>query len=50
MEMVHSFCHDDGVDGLNDGRGGGAVGHFVNYVALLSIALLIGGIDKVLSN
>ena len=27
VEMIHSFPHDDGVDGIGNGRGGRAVGH-----------------------
>ena len=48
--MVHGFFHDDGADGLGNGRGGVDVGRFINYLALLRIALLIGGVDKVLHN
>ena len=49
VEMVHSFCHYYRADGLGNGRSSGATGHF-NYLALLLIAQLIGGVDKVLSN
>ena len=31
VEVVHIFRHNNGADGLGDGRGGGSVGHFVLF-------------------
>ena len=32
VDVVHTFCHHDGADGLGGGRGGGSVGHVIFFV------------------